>query len=255
MAARKTRAAVLCVIPALVCAGISVEPSCNTGPDGNDAACAQRSGQSVLQKKSDVREQSSSATDMGEDTSSAGRWGFLKGIIDIDRFFGRDKRPGLQTPCRDHDTRCMGWGQLGHCNKTYVGFMKANCSKTCHWCSPPVREACGDFNTACHDWANYGYCYGEHGDYMKKHCPEACGYCQPPKLQWKMEQPQGMHALANLAALSHEGLPEPEPQMEESQDEEGVTAFEIPAGLLQKGSAEPEPQMEQPKDDDGMNVF
>jgi len=251
MAPRKTRATVLCVIPALVCAGISVEPSCNTGPDGNDAACAQRSGQSVLQKKSDVREQSSSATETEEETSSeGGRTPWWR------RFWFWDKDPSHHTPCRDHNRKCTGWGQLGYCAKTYVDFMKKNCPQTCRWCPPTVREDCADAQTSCNDWAELGYCHKDYVDYMKKHCMKACGYCKPPASQLEMEeQPQDMNALANPAVLSHEGLPEPEPQMEEPQEDEGMKAFENPAGLLQEGLPEPEPPMEQPKEDDDMKAF
>uniref|UniRef100_A0A7S4WJJ1 Apple domain-containing protein n=1 Tax=Alexandrium monilatum TaxID=311494 RepID=A0A7S4WJJ1_9DINO len=74
MAAQKTWATALCLLPALMCVGISAEPLCNTSTDGDDAACAQPLGQSVLQRTSDVREQSLSIAETEEETSLEGCW-------------------------------------------------------------------------------------------------------------------------------------------------------------------------------------
>jgi len=84
-----------------------------------------------------------------------------------------------------------------------------------------------------------GYCDTEHKhvDYMKKHCMKVCGFCQSPESQLEMEPPQDM-------MLSQEGLPEPEPLMEEPKGDEDTMALENPAGLSQEGLPEPEPPME-----------
>ena len=40
----------------------------------------------------------------------------------------------LGPECRDQNTACASWEQLGYCNGIYEDYMKSNCIKSCKVC-------------------------------------------------------------------------------------------------------------------------
>mmetsp|Transcript_37378 Transcript_37378/g.116169 ORF Transcript_37378/g.116169 Transcript_37378/m.116169 type:complete len:247 (-) Transcript_37378:147-887(-) len=124
VATGKTRTITLCVLPALVCAGISAEPLCDT--EGNDETCVRSLGQSVLQKTSALRERSVSVMEMEDMTVSEVR---TKATT----------AKGVRENCVDVHKACKGWAQQGYCTKSwFAAFMKKNCGKACGFCQTPT---------------------------------------------------------------------------------------------------------------------
>jgi len=42
--------------------------------------------------------------------------------------------PTTAAPCEDKSQHCSYWKRLNYCTETYVGYMRANCAKTCGHC-------------------------------------------------------------------------------------------------------------------------
>ena len=79
--------------------------------------------------------------------------------------------------CKDTDTRCEGWANIGECTKNPI-WMGRNCRKSCNKCED---DKCKDTRTEadCTFWQAQYYCHKSsrwHG-FMKENCQKTCKFC------------------------------------------------------------------------------
>ena len=104
----------------------------------------------------------------------------------------RERLPELAAApraCRDIDSLCAAWAELGECAAN-PGFMHRACSSACGLCGnagtgagagAPCRSAgcCEDQDLLCAPWAASGGCAAS-PRFMLALCPSACGLCRGP---------------------------------------------------------------------------
>ena len=74
--------------------------------------------------------------------------------------------------CSNKNSGCERHANDGFC-KSYVVWMKNNCSKSCKFCS---GYDCTDKNSVCPRYAKKGYCKS-YVTWMKDNCKKACDFC------------------------------------------------------------------------------
>jgi len=83
--------------------------------------------------------------------------------------------------CTDTHDNCGMWAGMGECTAN-VGYMKANCAKSCNQCpskpylSREQRAKCTDTHPTCKSWTHKGQC--DKDPAVAEKCPQSCFGCQ-----------------------------------------------------------------------------